>query len=210
MRNKCGLVRTSRSNGFLGFILDSFLRWDHINSTSPFMKLQYLLLFPLGGSLVCAQTLLAPNDTMPPMDHTPAYTSTPLPDPQTWVGTPIDWCSSSRQFTQLITNTQTGLVVPRTHQFIQVESGLNYIDYSTGPAGAWRPSEDLIELTPDGGAAALHGPNKVYFSPTPLNSTNGGITIVTRSNLVFGTYPLGVYYVDPTAGKEVLLAPCRV
>src|SRR5262249_39360492 len=127
------------------------------------MKLHYLLI-PFAAFLASAQTQPVGIDILPPMDHTPDYTSTPLPEPQTCVGTPIDWCSTVRQFTQLVTNTHSGAVAPRTHQFIQVGSGLNYID----SLGVWRESEDLIELTPDGGAAALRAPNKVYFSPAPL------------------------------------------
>jgi hypothetical protein len=77
---------------------------------------------------------------------------------------------------------------------------LNYLDNS----GEWRESEDLIELMPDGGAAALRCPNKVLFSPTL--SANAGIKIVTKSNLVFTAYPLAVLFYDPSTGKRQLLA----
>jgi hypothetical protein len=86
------------------------------------------------------------------------------------------------------------------HSVIEVGNGLNYID----PNGVWQHSQDLIELTEDGGAAAQRAPNKVFFEPTL--STNSGLRLVTMSNLVFTTCPVGIYFYDPTTGKGHLLA----
>src|SRR6516162_573766 len=86
--------------------------------------------------------------------------STPLPDPSTWSSTPIDWSSSVRQFAEAITNNETGEVTTEMRQVIAVGDGLNYIDETTG---AWRESEDLIEMLPDGTAAASRCPTKVFF-----------------------------------------------
>jgi hypothetical protein len=102
-----------------------------------------------------------------------------------------------------VTNNQNGEVTVRVHRIIEVGGGLNYIDTS----GNWQESQDLIESTPDGGAAAVRCPNKVYLGATLDNTPEGTIKIVTRSNLVLNTYPIGVYYYEPDTGKEVLLAP---
>lgn len=133
---------------------------------------------------------------------TNTFSASPLPDPGLWAGVPIDWSSTARQFTQWITNNLTGEVTTRTRHVIHVAGGLNYLDSN----GSWQPSKDLIEITPGGGAAALHAPDKVYFSPALSPTPEAAIRIVTRSNLVFTTYPIGVYFLDPSTGKEVLLA----
>lgn len=130
----------------------------------------------------------------------PAFTSQALPDPAFWANSPIDWSSSAKEFPQWITNNQTGEITVQNHRVIAVGNGLCFIDSN----GVWQASEDLISLTPDGGAAALQLPNKVFFGPT-LSATNG-ITLLTMSNLVFSTAPVGVYFYDPTSGKEQLLA----
>jgi hypothetical protein len=48
-------------------------------------------------------------------------------------------------------------------RYVEVASGLNYQDAD----GQWQPSQDLIELMPDGTAAALRGPTKAHFNPNP-------------------------------------------
>jgi hypothetical protein len=58
---------------------------------------------------------------------------------------------------------------------------------------------------PDGGAAARRCQNKVFFTPTLSAKT--GIQIVTKSNLTFTAYPIGVFFHDQTTGKRTLLAP---
>jgi hypothetical protein len=130
----------------------------------------------------------------------PPFTSTALPDPSFWPSAPIDWTSSKRGAPQWVTNNQTGEVTVQNHQVIEVRNGLNYIDSN----GAWQQSQDLIEFAQDGGATALRLPNKVFFGPTL--STNTGFKLVTMSNLVFTTCPTGIYFYDPTTGKEQLLA----
>jgi hypothetical protein len=137
--------------------------------------------------------------TLPP---TAPFSGQPLPDPSLWADMPIDWLSSVRAFSQWLTNNQTGEVTVQVHRIVQVSSGLNYVD----PSGNWSESQNLIELTPSGGAAAQRCPNKVYFQSS-LSSASGGITIITRSNLVLSTHPVGVYYYQSDTGKEVLLAP---
>jgi hypothetical protein len=88
----------------------------------------------------------------------------------------------------------------RIHRFVAVGSGLNYLDDS----GQFQSSKDLIELMPDGSAAALHAPLKVRFSPN-IN-TGGSISISTKSNRVFTTDILGLYWYDPVSGNRSLLS----
>jgi len=119
----------------------------------------------------------------------------------TWQVTARDWCSTTWALAQTITNLQTGAVTPQTSRVIRVGTGLNYLD----PTGVWRQSEDLIELTADGGAAAVRGPHQVYFSAAGLTD-DAALTIVTLSNRVFQSRVLGVYYFEPASGRSRLLA----
>ena len=84
---------------------------------------------------------------------------------------------------------------------VEVGSGLNFLDAN----GNFQPAQDLIQIQQDGSAAALYGVNKVYFSPDL--SADGAITLVTKSNRVFQTHPVGLYYVD--GNNSVLLAPVQ-
>jgi hypothetical protein len=96
----------------------------------------------------------------------------------------------------------TGTVTSRTNQYVELGAGLNYL--SNPSAGQWAPSEDLIELMPDGSAAALKGPAKLYLKPN-LNSL-GAVTIVSADGGVFQTRPIGLFWYDPASGNASLIA----
>jgi alpha-tubulin suppressor-like RCC1 family protein len=81
--------------------------------------------------------------------------------------------------------------------YTEVGTGLNFLDQN----GALQRSQDLIELTTDGGAAALHGQHKVYFPP----ALTGLVTVVTVSNRVFNTRPLGLVFYDESSGRSAPL-----
>ena len=87
-------------------------------------------------------------------------------------------------------------------QMVLLANGLNYQDSS----GAWAPAQDLIELTADGGAAALRAQHKVYFSPSGLND-DAALTILTPSKDVFRARILGIYYVDASGQSKLLATP---
>ena len=124
-----------------------------------------------------------------------------LPDPLTWPITAQDWQTTTRQFSESVTNALTGEVTAKPHTVVEICTGLNYLDAS----GNWQPSQDLIELTPDGGATAPYGAYKVTWSAAGLNN-DAALTIVTHSNRVFQARVLGVYYFNPTNGASKLLA----
>jgi hypothetical protein len=117
-----------------------------------------------------------------------------------WGVTARDGCTATHEATEVVTNSVTGEVTNRLHRYIEVTSGLNYLN----DAGQWIPSQDLIELSGDGGAAALRGPTKVHFNAN-LN-TAGAITFTTRSNRVVPTHPLALAYYDSGSGQAVVLA----
>ena len=131
--------------------------------------------------------------------------STAPPAPQSslsWQAVSQDGLSTTWQASELVTDALTGEVTNRIHQYVEIASGLNYL---ADPAtGEWAASQDLIELMPDGSAAALRGPAKLYAKPN-LNSV-GAITIVTVSNRVFQTRPIGLYWYDPISNKASLIA----
>ena len=115
----------------------------------------------------------------------------------------LDANSSAVEWVERLTNAADGGMVARSHRYIEVVTGLNYQDQS----GRWRESEDLIELTDDGGAAASRGPHKVHFNAN-LN-TAGAISITTVSNRVLRTHVLGLYYFDAATGQSALIAPVQ-
>ncbi len=115
-----------------------------------------------------------------------------------------DGVSTTWEATEPVTNAVTGAVTNVPHRYVEIASGLNYLDPATGQ---YQPSQDLIELASDGGAAALHGPAKLYVKPN-LN-TAGAITLVTASNRVFQTRPLGVFWYNAQSGQAQLVAPVR-
>jgi hypothetical protein len=96
----------------------------------------------------------------------------------------------------------TGALTTHTNQYVELAAGLNYLSYPS--AGQWAPSEDLIELMPDGSAAALKGPTKLYLQPN-LNSF-GAVTIVSADGAVFQSRPIGLFWYDPASGNASLIA----
>ena len=124
-----------------------------------------------------------------------------LPDPLTWPVTAQDWQTTTREFSEPVTNALTGEVTVKPHTVVEICTGLNYLDAS----GNWQPSQDLIELTPGGGATAPYGAYKVTWSAAGLND-DAALTIVTHSNRVFQARVLGIYYFNPANGASKLLA----
>lgn len=135
-----------------------------------------------------------------------AHSQTTTPGTQDWPGwhiTAMDDMSTTRAYTNFVTNPKTGELVPDVHRITEIATGLNYFDSASGQ---WKLSQDLIELTPDGGAAAIRGPHRAYFKPDLAS----GFTLVTKSNRVFATRPLGIFYFDSISGQSVELAPLNV
>ncbi len=117
--------------------------------------------------------------------------------------TALDANSSAVAWVEQFTNATTGEITQRNHNYVQVGSGINYRD----EAGQWQPSQDLIELTADGGAAALRGPHKLHFNPN-LN-TQGVVALTTVSNRVFSSHPLALYYFNADTGQSALIAQVK-
>ena len=83
--------------------------------------------------------------------------------------------------------------------FTEFGNGINFLNSSN----QWERSQDLIELTSDGGAAAIHGVNKMFFANDI--STPGSIQIINESNQIFRTRPMGIVLQDGS-GKSITLA----
>jgi len=165
---------------------------------------------PLTFILLGCWALVAGAQNLPPLEpYTPPPAgpgpgpNPPLPDIFTWPATPLDGCSTVLELTAPALNPATGLMESKTHRVIEIAGGLNYLDSSSS---TWQPSQDVVELTPDGGAAAVYGQLKVHFSPNLDPQSGTGISITTRSNRVFQTCPVGLYYLDTQSGQSVLLA----
>lgn len=123
----------------------------------------------------------------------------------------LDWHPGRRDTTSTIweatenpTNGVDGSASTAVHQYVEVATGLNYVNPITG---LYEPSEDLIELSPDGTAGALRGPTKLYVQPN-LN-VHGAITYITERNRVVQTRPLGLFFYDALSGRTQLIAPIQ-
>jgi hypothetical protein len=112
-----------------------------------------------------------------------------------------DEISTTWEATEEITDAVTGVRRTRSHSYIEIGSGLNYFDET---AGVYVPSEDLIELTDDGGAAARRGPARLFLKPN-ANSAEA-ITLVTSKGRKFTSRPLGVFWYDARTGASQLIA----
>jgi hypothetical protein len=123
-----------------------------------------------------------------------------------WRPTIRDWHSTDWQMTQMVTNSATGQLQPQVaRQFTEVGGGINYISDLTG---TWERSSCSIDLmTNSAGAAAVHGPTKVFFSPT-LGLNGPTIRMISCSNVVLQIQPASIYYVDES-GNSALLANLR-
>jgi hypothetical protein len=108
--------------------------------------------------------------------------------------------TTTREFSENITNALTGEVTVKPHTLVVVGTGINYQDAS----GAWQQARDLITLTPDGGAAAPQGSYTVKLAPG-LNQ-DAALTIKTAAGNLYQARVVGVYYFDQSTGQSNLLA----
>src|SRR5579859_7801969 len=160
------------------------------------------------GALI-AVTALSQDNTSSTPSGASGPSPTPLVDPNIlgslgiWQATIRDWHSTDWQITQIVTNSATGQPEPQVaRRFTEVGGGINYISDVTG---AWERSTDNVDLmTNSPGAAAVHGPTKVFFSPT-LGMNGPTISMVSCSNVVLQIQPSAIYYVDGS-GNSALLA----
>src|SRR2546428_5171324 len=119
------------------------------------MKMGYRRALATAASFLTTAALLAQTNAQEASATSDAKTNSPA---LRVLGRDAD--SSSMEWTERLTNAVTGEVKERNHSYVKVGTGLNYQDES----GTWRESQNLIELMPDGSAAALRGSLKARFS----------------------------------------------
>ncbi len=93
--------------------------------------------------------------------------------PLNWRAAARDNCSTTFEAVESMTNAQTAVVTEHTNRYVEVGSGLNYLDEQ----GQWTPSQDVVELATDGGAQSVRCPTKVHFNS---NLTSDGTFWVTH------------------------------
>jgi hypothetical protein len=91
-----------------------------------------------------------------------------------------------------------GRSVSQIQRFTELATGLNYQDPSTGQ---WAPSQEEIDILPNGTAAATTGQHQVYF---PGDIYQGEIELVTPDGIQLQSRPMGISYDDGT--NTVLIA----
>jgi hypothetical protein len=93
-----------------------------------------------------------------------------------------------------------GKQVPRVNKYTELAVGLHY-----QKSGQWMESKEVIEILPNGMAAAVQGQHQAYF---PGNIYNGLIKLVTPDGIQMKSRPLGLSYGDGT--NTVLIAELKV
>ena len=88
-----------------------------------------------------------------------------------------------------------------TNYYTELGSCLNYQEN-----GVWRPSQDLIELLPDG-ATARHAPHKAIFADD-LHAPDA-LTLFDREGRKLQASLLGIAYSHPASGRSVLFGETR-
>ncbi len=101
------------------------------------------------------------------------------------------------------TNAGTGKVRAMTNSYVEIATGLNFIDPATGK---WTESKEEIELI-DGGAMARQGQHRVVFAAN-IN-TAGAIQTTASDGKTLRSHVLGLAYTDASTGESVLIAGVR-
>jgi hypothetical protein len=95
----------------------------------------------------------------------------------------------------------SGQVVAHYQQYTEMATGLNFKDPATGQ---WVPSQEVIDILPDGSAAATNGQHQVYF---PEDIYNGVIKLVMPDGTQLQSQPVGLSYDD--GSNTVMIAELR-
>lgn len=93
-------------------------------------------------------------------------------------------------------------LVLRTNSFTELASGLNYREN-----GVWKPTSEQIDLTPDGGARAFHGPHCVTFAPNVNTEVAVDLKLPKGNHLK--SHILGLGYYDFKANKTIIFAELK-
>ncbi len=99
-----------------------------------------------------------------------------------------------------VTNARAGRVVNGEASFVEIASGLNYID----ERGQWQPTQQRFEITPEGYAVARFGPHKLILEPN-INSPTA-VDFQAADGVRLRSGPIAVGYFDPVSGRNLILA----
>src|ERR1017187_5822364 len=150
----------------------------------PFMKTSNVLVLCLALTAIAAQAQVgsSPGTTVPA--PTPYQVVDIGPNQSIWQ------CQSFEQM-------PNGQMMPHTHTYTALASGLNYQDPSTGQ---YLPSQNTIEAFA-GGAIVRRNQNQIIFANN-LNSP-GAVDVQTQDHNRLRSNILGLLYVDPATGQAV-------
>ena len=98
--------------------------------------------------------------------------------------------------------TAYGKPIYRTNSYTTLATGLNYFKN-----GVWTPSQEEIELLPQGGAIARQGQHTIEFSAN-IN-TVGAIRITMPDAKILATHVVGLTYLDSANGEMVVLGEIK-
>lgn len=141
---------------------------------------------------------VSPPEAVAQVDATNTALRTNLVAPQ-WRVRAREAHQTEWQSVRSITNPVTRHVRTVTNSYIELSTGLNYRDPSTG---RWQPSDPAFRIT-ERGAESTAGQHTVLLAPDI--GTLGSVT-VRKGDLTMQLHPLCVAYYDPVDGRSVRLA----
>ena len=93
--------------------------------------------------------------------------------------------------------TPDGSRVPRVHRYKELATGMHFLNASN----QWQETQELIQLAPDGSAAATNGPHRLY---APADIYEGVLQVVGPDGRSQRSRPMGIAYVQ--GSNSVLIA----
>jgi hypothetical protein len=94
----------------------------------------------------------------------------------------------------------SGEVIYQIASYTELQTGGWYLN-----SGQWLPSQEVIEVTPQGGAAR-HGSYQASFAGNINNSTAGAVSLATPDQKTLAMSPMGISYYDASTGSNVWIA----
>lgn len=160
-----------------------------------------LTLISLYASVVFGALLLpSANGQTPSLQTVPGDSASGVVESRPGIYTVTDLDANSRTWerTEFETNADGTIVqLPHRHKYVELSSGMHYrqMDTNGQPIGPWLESKELIELQPDGSAAAVQGNYQVRFPP---DLSEGAIELDGAEGQHLKSRPVGLSYFDGT------------
>src|SRR6266478_2393655 len=101
----------------------------------------------------------------------------------------------------LETNSSTGQISSKTNSYIEIATGLNFLNQATAK---WEMSQEEFQITKAGYAIATNGQHSLILAPDI--ASGGAIDLLNPDGIRLVSNPMGLSFADSATGKNVLIA----